>query len=103
MIDPLPPVPTDVAELGADERHRLLSNDRRRVALDALADRETPTGVEEVAAAVARRTGDDRRGILIALHHVHLPALADAGVLDYDAEAGRVDPGRAPNARADAD
>lgn len=62
-----------------------------------LADCETPVELDELAAAVA--TAAD--GVLAAgveeidrtairLHHVDLPKLADAGLVDYDSEDTRV-------------
>ncbi|WP_135821327.1 DUF7344 domain-containing protein [Halostella litorea] len=83
--------------LTEDERHRLLSAPQRRFALDALADRTVPLGVEELAAAVAAPpdsgTADGRtvRRTATALHHNHLPAMDDAGVIDYDAEANAIE------------
>ena len=88
----------------------LLRDRRRRYALAALADREPPVSLSELAAAVATREAsdadrpsDDTAGaardatttvaaddVAQALHHVHLPKLADAGVVDYDAAENTV-------------
>ncbi|WP_224335292.1 DUF7344 domain-containing protein [Haloprofundus halobius] len=53
-------------------------------------------GLEALAAAVCRREADEalvvsndperRKQVAISLHHVHLPALSDAGILEYDWE-----------------
>lgn len=79
-----------IARLGDRQRHRLLSSDERRAALAALADLSEPVGLTELARAVAAdrgaESGDaDAVGSLeIALHHVHLPLMADFGLLEYD-------------------
>lgn len=75
-----------------DTVFRLLASERRRqvisylggspggVSLDELAD-----GIASTAEGSAETVSDDRRRLLRAeLHHVHLPMLAEAGVLDYD-------------------
>jgi predicted ABC-class ATPase len=86
--------------LTTDEVHRLLSNERRRVAVAVL----TETGsihLDDLAAAVVARTatdgtitsqggpGDVER-VEVSLHHHHLPYLDDAGLVDFDVEAGYV-------------
>lgn len=69
----------------------ILSARARRVALYRLADEGTAT-VEELVDAVAdgEADTDDRRQVRIALEHVHLPRLADAGAVAVDDETGRV-------------
>lgn len=89
-----PNEPSETAPLTEDDRHRLLSSERRRVLLDVLADRSTPVGLE----ALARAIGEEEMGtdavdpetterIAITLHHNHIPKLAEAGVVDYDARS----------------
>lgn len=71
-------------------------------AFDALADAESRAIVEalradrgrafdeaELAVVVADETGADEHAARIAVRHRHLPALADAGIAEVDAEAGR--------------
>jgi hypothetical protein len=84
-------------ELSESDRHRLLSNERRRQTLDALADRATPIDLDELAEAVAareRKSGDFEdeaiERVTIALHHNHLPTIGEVGVIDYDADSNRV-------------
>lgn len=48
--------------------------------------------VADVAASDRRSDGEHRQRIRIALHHRHLPKMDDAGLVRYDAEAGRVQP-----------
>mgnify|MGYP000583101868 CR=1 FL=1 len=78
-------------------RHRVLAVERRRVTCDALAAcDEGPIPLEALADAVANRDPDVEDGdraaddVATTLHHVHLPLLAEAGVLEYDAGANLV-------------
>lgn len=76
------------------ERHRLLASARRRAVLTVLAGTDGEIDLDELAPAVAAReeeAGDGPADVRVTLHHVHLPMLADAGVLDYDHESCRVD------------
>lgn len=80
-----------------DELHRLLTNSRRRLLLSYLTGRgDDPASVDDLVDAVAERERPDpgpathRDRIAIDLHHVHLPKLADVGVIDYDPVAGTV-------------
>lgn len=94
-------------ELAPWERAELLSSRRRRAILGVLDDRTPPVALSDLAADlvtredgeradVGRRRGGIEREVAISLHHVHLPKLADRGVLDYDPELNLVrsfDPG----------
>jgi len=73
---------------------------RRRYALYYLRERESAT-LDELATVVAGWraaredptggvTPADRDRVRTELHHVHLPALASAGAVSYDADAGVV-------------
>lgn len=86
-------------DLTESERHRLLEVDRRRYALAALSEHEGPVDLDDLAADVAAReegVDEDDPSVLdtmaTALHHIHLPKLSDAGVVDYDPRANRVFP-----------
>jgi hypothetical protein len=86
------------SELSANERHRLLSAERRRLALDVVTNRSTPLDLGAVARAVATRETDADvpddatvERVAISLHHVHLPKLHDAGVVRYDTETNQID------------
>lgn len=95
------PQNADDADLGTDSLDSaaladLLSVERRQQTLDLLAD--GPLTLRELAEAVARRqsgsdTGQDYKRERINLHQRHLPALAEAGVVDFDRERGGVAPG----------
>lgn len=83
--------PTAAAELTDTERYRLLSSERRRRILAVLSNRTRPIRCEELAATLARSAAGmsdsdpaDVRDLRISLHHVHLPAMDDYGVIDYD-------------------
>lgn len=87
--------------LSRDERFFLLSSRRRRFVLrylrrtggpvdrstlvDALAAWENDVDAEELSEA-------QRRTVDVSLYQTHLEELADAGVVTYDADAGRVAP-----------
>lgn len=74
--------------LTVEKRLGLLANERRRAALRYLADRpREPVPVSRLADAVETETGERA---LVALHHDHVPKLAAAGVVEYDAESERV-------------
>lgn len=82
---------TAIDDLEADRRYRILADERRRAVLDIVESSEAAVSVRDLAAAVADRTGAPRESVVIDLHHVHLPMLADFDVLEYDSEAGRVE------------
>lgn len=95
-------------DLPASDKHRLLADGQRRLALALLAERRNAVEVAELAAAIARReSGDEPVGeeaverVTIALHHRHLPVMDDLGVVDYDADQCRVDPEGAPHIAQD--
>lgn len=78
-----------------DETLALLASRRRRLALRGLRGAEGDwVAAATLADYVAERSTDvgggaTRRTVRVALHHVELPKLADAGVVDYDRAAGR--------------
>jgi len=87
-----------VDHLSDSEYHQILSSDRRRTTLEVLAERTTPIDIEALAAAVATREtdADDVPDAVVTqvastLHHIHLPKMARFGVVEYDANAARVD------------
>lgn len=79
------------------ERHTLLRDERRRLALDVLAEQPATVGLSEVAARIAARAddcdaSDDEtvRQIEVALHHTHLPKMEELGVLSYQPETHHI-------------
>lgn len=74
-----------------DTLYELLSSERRRLALGALIDAETPLVREELARRITvRRDGRDAEAasetavneVAISLGHVHLPKLVAGGLVD---------------------
>ena len=70
----------------------VLSNEHRRAVVEILDESGRLTRRELTTRLLARDVGPDdpdrssRRRLRIALHHNHLPHLADAGVVTYDDE-----------------
>ncbi|SFR55385.1 DUF7344 domain-containing protein [Halogeometricum limi] len=78
-----------------DRAHTLLSATERRFVLSHLNGQAKPEPLSSVAAAfVAWQEGerptdvsyDEQREVAVVFHHVHLPMLGRAGVLDYDSD-----------------
>lgn len=88
-------VPIEVARLPESERHRLLASEPRRRTLDVLLGRTSPIELEELAASVAARgtESDAAEHLALRLHHVHLPMMDEAGIIDYAPEANRIESG----------
>ncbi|WP_232686886.1 DUF7344 domain-containing protein [Halobacterium zhouii] len=91
------------ADLSASDKHRLLAEEQRRLALALLAQRRDTVEVEDLAAEIARQeTGGEPVGeqvvdrVVISLHHSHLPMMDGLGVVDYDADLCQVDPAGIP-------
>lgn len=78
---------------------RVLSVARRRLALEFLVGAGGQTHLEELVHHVAvaedgsrQSSVDPRRGLCVEFHHVHLPLMDDAGLLQYDPERRVIDP-----------
>lgn len=71
-----------------------LSSSRRRDVVRLLDDADTALSLRDLAEAVAEREGDadDERikRVQASLYHVHVPKLADAGIVRYRQESDRV-------------
>lgn len=84
---------TNVREETIDETLRVLADHERRYVCYYL-DREGRIGVDELARLVAATKADghpeadDLTSTAVALRHVHLPTLSDAGIVEYDREEG---------------
>ena len=88
---------TTAAEISEREQCRLLADERRRTIVAALAEQSSPVTLGELATTLgARETSrgnrDSHRTLEVRLHHVHLPLMADVGVIDYDPGENRVEP-----------
>lgn len=92
----------DAGSLRADLRDRddrfwdavsvLVARPRRQKLASVVAERGRSLTVEELAAELAERDGTRDAGTDLAgrLHHVDLPQLAEAGLIEYDAADRRV-------------
>jgi len=86
------------------DAYDVLADERRRAALSALAERDGPFGLTELARAVVDRTEDETAApspdsldrMRISLHHKHLPKIADAGLIAYDIDRKAVYPTDVP-------
>ena len=78
------------APLSIDTCHKLLADDRRRAALRHLLISEEPVEFEDLVTAVATSNERaDRTDLTVCLHHLHLPKLERAGVIETDDEGIR--------------
>lgn len=77
-----------------DSLSDLLADPHRRAALTCLAGRRAPVGLHALAGQILESTGSDPdemsavdvERLAIALHHNHLPRLADGGLVEYDVD-----------------
>lgn len=84
-------------QISLDDVHRLLASERRRLILSYLITRPNePVPRDDLIDVVVENEYPDpgpathRVRVESDVHHVHLPNLADAGVLDYDPVAETV-------------
>lgn len=86
--------------VSVDEMFELLSHHRRRAVLRVLESQDEPLAVVDVAEEIAARehgdsagsvTAEDVQPIHVELYHVHVPHLADYGVIDYNQDRGYVE------------
>lgn len=78
----------------------LLADAERRRVLTILADAAAPLMLREIANELVTQEhastlsdvpAKEVRNAFIRLHHGHIPKLAEAGVIDYDADRQRID------------
>ena len=84
-----------ISELDETTRHKLLADDQRRFVIESLQPVETTLGdlassLDRVAQRYYDADAPARRNLRCRLHHVHLPMLDDAGLLEYDARTKHV-------------
>lgn len=87
-------MPTEITE---SDMFVLLSNRRRRLALQILREFTTPLTPRELAEQIGKREYEDlsdeeRRSVYISLYHNHLPRLEEADVVVYDPDEEKVQP-----------
>ncbi|MGQ3411926.1 DUF7344 domain-containing protein [Natrinema sp. LN54] len=100
LVDEPPVHPADLSVLldlcdseNAETLLETLVDPVRMRLLSLLEAGDSPVSLERLAAELSARDGgpfDDTERAKIALHHSHLPAMADLGVVSYDAESQRV-------------
>lgn len=90
-----------IVELTEDDHYELLAAEQRRLALDILTEQSSSIELRELATAVAERENGRDPGrvesveyIRTQLHHVHLPKMADLGVIAYDSDTRQIEPPR---------
>ena len=90
---------TEPAKLSRDDAFEMLSNRRRRYALQFLSDTTGPTSLSDLAEQVAAWENEtsldsisasERKTVYTSLQQFHLPKMADAGVIEFDRRAGDV-------------
>ena len=86
---------SETALSSPDHIYGVLSDTKRRMALDYLASAEGAVSLADLSAAVVENTDisePDSDAIRLELHHCHLPKLEDAGMVTYDPAARTVRP-----------
>lgn len=75
-----------------DKTLKILGDPLRRDIIDCCASSpEQIVDVDELVDTVAGARGEtDRDELLIAMHHHHLPLLAETGVIDFDPQGGQL-------------
>ncbi|WP_435157341.1 DUF7344 domain-containing protein [Haladaptatus sp. DFWS20] len=88
-------------ELSQDQVFEVLKSMRRRYAVHYLrrenctvdfADVTDHVAAWECNTTPADLLGKQRKRVYISLYQTHIPALADAGIIDYDPETGKIRP-----------
>ena len=91
------------AELPLDVTFEVLKNRRRRLVLEYLRDTEETVTIGELAEHIAAIENDisvkqlnaqQRKRVYVGLYQCHLPKMDDAGVVDFDQNRGRIEPGQ---------
>lgn len=83
------------ANLTWDEVFDLLSNERRRLALERVARGRGPVDFQDVVDFVFENQSKDpddtsRKATYVALHQVHIPTLSEKGVVVWDQDDGKI-------------
>jgi hypothetical protein len=86
--------------LSQDQAYDLLSNSRRRYVISQLREERGPVELNELSRRLAAwenetpvedLTDQQKKRVYVSLYQTHIPKLADAGIIDYDSEAGTVE------------
>ncbi|WP_418280285.1 DUF7344 domain-containing protein [Halorubrum sp. DTA98] len=90
---------TDNTTLSQDIAFDLLSNARRRFVLRQLQEESDPVELGDLAGALAAKengvpvdelTAQQRKRTYVSLYQTHIPKMVEAGVIEYDRDAGTV-------------
>lgn len=93
--------PPDGQRLSIDDVFEVLYNRRRRDVVEYLQRRDGAVSASELAEHIAAEENDttveqlstyERKCVYVGLYQNHLPKMDDLGVVDYDADRGRVAP-----------
>jgi predicted transcriptional regulator len=84
--------------LSPAEIHDVLRNDRRRLVLERLRERDTAETVSDLAEHIGAIEADEsppprnvRQSVYVSLHQTHLPKLDDLGIIAYDSDGKTVE------------
>jgi DNA-binding transcriptional ArsR family regulator len=90
----------DGGSIDESEVFHILGNDRRREIISSIADRSEAVAVSELASEIARGeqsdadpTKDLYKSVYVSLQQTHLPKLSEDGIIRYDPDTNRVEPG----------
>lgn len=85
-------------KLQPSEIHDVLRNERRRRAIEFLAERDGTHTVDDLAKHIASiETGesppphDVRKSVYVSLHQTHLPKLDELGIVEYDLRSKKLE------------
>lgn len=86
-----------IETLSETEQHELLADELRRQVIEIFGATNGPieSTLGELASDIDRAIrydtgGVGRQDLLVRLHHVHLPMLQEAGIIEYDRETKRI-------------
>lgn len=88
------------ASVSRDTIFELLSNSRRRFVIHYLRHAENPVQLTDLAGELAawendttvdELTSQQRKRVYVSLYQTHVEKMNDAGVIDYDSEAGHIE------------
>ncbi len=86
-------------ELSQDTLFSLLSNPRRRFILQYLSRVDTPVTLRSLSTGTAAwenetdaedLTDQQRKRVQVSLYQTHIPALEDAGIIEYDSDSSEI-------------
>lgn len=94
--------PKQEENLGYDTLYSILSNERRRLVIELLAEKRERVDISDLAEQVAciemdttpdELGTDDRKKVYVSLYQCHLGTMDEAGVINYNKDRGWIDPG----------